>query len=81
MASCAYSARQHDAAFHAEQLEKLNHPIEDIRQRALHSFLVKLACGVLKIDELAAHRELHIRLIQWFRFPGTAYHREVAEVC
>lgn len=53
------------AEFEKEIVNKLVHPVEEIRTRALNNLLSKLEFGIVKLDELVDKTDLCQNLLKW----------------
>ena len=53
------------AEFEKEIVNKLVHPVEEIRTRALNNLLSKLEFGIVKLDELVDKKDLCQNLLKW----------------
>ena len=53
------------AELEKEIVNKLVHPVEEIRTRALNNLLSKLEFGIVKLDELVDKTDLCQNLLKW----------------
>lgn len=54
-----------------------DHPLVDVRSRALRSIKFKITNGLLSVSQLANERRFLIHLMEWFNY-NTWIHEELA---
>lgn len=55
-------------------IQKLNHPVLEVRVRSLENIISKIENGIINLEELIHIRELFVYLIDWFKEVTTSQH-------